>query len=94
MEHPDLARGAVVHRWAVEDREHRVGPLDLRPVLREDPCRCDVVALRRELVLVRGEDLKSVGTQRGGALVYERALVRREERTGEVNLQGATLQIG
>ena len=53
-----------------------------------------MVALRRELVLVRDEDLESVGTQRGGALVYERALVQREERTGEVNLQGATLQIG
>src|SRR5436190_16814324 len=24
MEHPDLTRGAVVHRWAVEDREHGV----------------------------------------------------------------------
>jgi hypothetical protein len=51
-----------------------------------------VVALRRELILVRDEDLESVGTQRGGALVDERALVRREERTGEVDLQGATLQ--
>jgi hypothetical protein len=86
MEHPDLARGAVVHRRAVEDREHRVGALDPRPVLREDPRRGDVDA-RRELVLVRNEDLEAVGAQRGGALVDERALVRREERTGEVDLQ-------
>jgi len=35
MKHPDLARGAVVHRRAVEDREHRVSALDRRPVLRE-----------------------------------------------------------
>ena len=50
--------------------------------------RGDVDA-RRELVLVRNEDLEAVGAQRGGALVDERALVRREERTGEVDLQGA-----
>lgn len=88
MEHPDLARGAVVHRRAVEDREHGVGALDPRSVLREDPRRGDVDA-SRELVLVRNEDLEAVGAQRGGALVDERALVRREERTGEVDLQGA-----
>jgi len=45
-------------------------------------------------VLVRDEDLEAVRAQLGGALVDERALVRREERTGEVDLQGAsTLQI-
>src|SRR5712671_849732 len=44
---------------------------------------------RRELVLVRNEDLEAVGAQRGGALVDERALVGREERTGEIDLQGA-----
>jgi len=38
---------------------------------------------------VRNEDLEAVGTQRAGALVDERAFVRREERTGEVDLQGA-----
>ena len=43
----------------------------------------------REFVLVRNEDLEAVGTQRGGALVDERAFVRREERTGEVDLQDA-----
>src|SRR5262245_64361658 len=89
MEHPDLARGAGIHRRAVEDREHRVGALDPRPVLREDPRRCDVATPRLELVLVRDEDLEAVDAQRGGALVDERALVRREERTGEVDLQAA-----
>jgi hypothetical protein len=59
-----------------------------RPILREDPRRGDVDA-RRELVLVRNEDLEAVGAQRGGALVDERASVRREVRTGEVDLQGA-----
>jgi hypothetical protein len=88
MEHPDLARGAVVHRLPVEDREHRVGPLDSRPVLREDPRRRDV-DVPRELVLVRNEDLEAVGTQRGSAFVDEPAFVRREERTGEVELQDA-----
>src|SRR6478672_1996574 len=87
MKHPDLARGAVVHQRAVEDREHRVGALDRRPVLRENPRCCDV-KVRRELVLVRNEDLEAVGTQRAGALVDERAFVRREERTGEVDPQG------
>ena len=57
MEHPDFARGAVVHRRAVEDR---VGALDPRPVLREDPRGGDVDA-RRKLVLVRNEDLDAVG---------------------------------
>ena len=52
-----------------------------------------MVALRRELVLMRDEDLEPVGTQRGGTLVDERALVRREEGASEVDLQGATLQI-
>jgi hypothetical protein len=42
---------------------------------------------------VRDEDLEAVGAQRGGALVDERALVRGEERTGEVDLQAPTLQI-
>jgi hypothetical protein len=88
MEHPDLARGAVVYRRAVEDREHRIGALDPRPVLPEDPRRCDV-DVPRELVLMRNEDLEAVGTQRGRAFVDERALVRREERTGEVDLQDA-----
>jgi hypothetical protein len=40
-------------------------------------------------VLVRHEDLEAVGAQRGGALVDERAFVRREERPGDVDLQGA-----
>jgi hypothetical protein len=88
MEHPDLARGAIVYRRAVEDRQHRVGALDPRSVLGEDPRRCDVDA-GREFVLVRNEDLEVVGAQRGGALVDERALVRREQRTGEVDLQNA-----
>ena len=88
MEHPDLARGAVVHRRAVEDRKQRVGAFDPRPVLREDPRRGDVET-RRELVLVRNEDLEAVGTQRGGAFVDERTFVRREERAGEVDLQEA-----
>ena len=88
MKHPDLARGTVVHRRAVEDREHRVGALDPRPVLRENPRCCDV-DVPRELVLVRNEDLVAVGTQRGGALVDKRAFVRREERTGDVDVQGA-----
>src|SRR5262249_22893815 len=82
----DLARGAVVDRRAVEDREHRVRALDPGAVLREDPRRRDVDA-RRELVLVRDEDLDAVGSQHRGALVDERALVRREERAGEVDLQ-------
>jgi hypothetical protein len=47
------------------------------------------VDVPRELVLVRNEDLEAVGAERGGTLVDERALVRREERTGEVDLQGA-----
>jgi len=38
---------------------------------------------------MRNEDLEAVGTQRGRAFVDERALVRREERTGEVDLQDA-----
>jgi len=44
-------------------------------------------------VLVRNEDLEAVGAQRRGAVVDERALVRREQRTGEVDLQAPTLQI-
>ena len=67
MEHPDLTRGAVVHRRAVEDREQRVGTLEPRPVLREDRRCCDV-GVPGELVLVRNEDLEAVGTQRGGAI--------------------------
>src|SRR5262245_59612059 len=63
-----------------------------RPVLCEDARRCDVDA-RRELVLVRDEDLEAVEAQHGGARVDERALVRREQRAGEVDLQGADLQI-
>ena len=47
------------------------------------------VDARRELMLVRNEDLEAVDAQRGGALVDERALVRREQRTGEVNPQSA-----
>jgi hypothetical protein len=47
------------------------------------------VEARGELVLVRYEDVEAVGAQRGGALVDERALVRREERPGEVDVQGA-----
>ena len=58
------------------------------PVLRENPRCCDV-DLPFELVLVRNEDLEAIGTQRGGALVDERAFVRREERAGDVDLQGA-----
>ena len=88
MEHPDLARRAVVNRRAVEDREHGVGTLDPRSVLREDRC-CGDVDAGREVVLVRNKDLEAVGAQRGGALVDERALVRREEWTGEVELQAA-----
>src|SRR5262249_49316841 len=42
-----------------------------------------------ELVLVRDEDLEAVDAQHSGALVHEPALVRREERAGEVDLQGA-----
>ena len=67
MEHPDLACGAVVHRRPVKDREHRIGALDPRPVLRENRRCCDV-DVPRELVLVRNEDLEAVGTQRGGAI--------------------------
>jgi hypothetical protein len=65
-----------------------VGALDPRPVLREDP-RPGGVDILPELELVPNEDLEAVGTQRGGAFVDERALVRREERTGEVDLQDA-----
>ena len=88
MEHSDFARSAIVHRRAVEDRQHRVGALDPRPVVGKDPLRRDVDA-RLELLLVRNEDLEAVGAQRVGAPIDERALVRREERTGEVDLQGA-----
>jgi hypothetical protein len=88
MEHPDLARSAVVHRWAVKDCEHGVGALDPRPVLREDPRGYDVDA-RLQLVLVRNEDLEALGAQRSGALADKRALVRREQRKGEVDLQDA-----
>ena len=62
--------------------------LDPQPVLREDRRGGDLDA-RRELVLVGNEDLEAVRAHCGGALVDEQALVRREERTGEVDLQGA-----
>ena len=42
---------------------------------------------RLELVLVWNEHLEAVAAQRVGALVDERALVGREERTGEVDVQ-------
>src|SRR5262245_18549875 len=87
MEHSDLARGAIVYRRAVEDREHGVYTLDLPPVLREDPRRGESDG--RLVVLVRNEDLEVVGAQRRGAFVDERPLVGREQRTGEVDLQGA-----
>jgi hypothetical protein len=85
-----LTRGAVVYRGAVEDREHGVGARDPGAVLGEDRRRGDLDA-RRECVLVRNEDFEAVAAQRGGALADERALVRREQWTDDVDLQAPTL---
>ena len=70
MKHSDLARSPVIHRRAVEDREHRIGALDRRSVLSENRRCCDGDP-RLERVLVRNEDLEAVHTQRGRALVDE-----------------------
>ena len=43
------------------------------------------VLAERELVLVRHEDVEAVGTQQRCAVVDVGALVRREERAGEVD---------
>ena len=67
--YPDLARGAVVDRRAVKDRDHRIGALDRRPVLRAK-IHAAVTSTSPEFVLVRDEDVEGIGT-RGGALVDE-----------------------
>src|SRR5206468_10281641 len=84
VEHADLARGAVVHRGAVENREHRARSLDTGTILAEDPLGSHVGA-DGELVLVRHEDLEALRTQKRRALVDVATLVRREERPREID---------
>ena len=62
----------------------RVGLFDADAIPREDRLGRHVVA-ERELVLVRHEDVEPVGTQQRRAVVDVAALVRREERAGEVD---------
>src|SRR5262249_6768119 len=77
----------VVDGGPVEEREHRIRAFDAGPVFREDPLGRDVYA-GRELVLVRNEHIESVSTQDRGALIDERAFVRREERPRKVDPHG------
>jgi hypothetical protein len=86
VEHADLASGAVVDHRAVEERDDRVRLFDPGTILCEDLRRAHGGS-ESELVLVWDEDVDALGAEPCRTLVDEAALVRREERAGEVDPQ-------